>query len=423
MSVTMAGSVLGYFGFGGSAATQAPPENQAVRALPGNWYTSEEMYQLERRAIFTRRWLILTHKSRLLNPGDFLRYNIANYDIVVSKDQSSEIHAFHNVCRHRAYPVVEKDGGNAKIFSCKYHGWSYGLSGKLAKAPGYQELQNFEKAKNGLFPIHTHIDRNGFIWINMDAKKEPEVSWESQFNHVDEQTRFDQFNFDDYEFDHTWNLEGPLNWKILADNFNECYHCKTAHPDLTAGWLDLESHDVHCSADYIQHYIESPEDHKELGQEICSTYCFPNASFTITKHFLFMQKFMPKSPDETVMYYEVWRNKHSSEEDFLFISDTYKRVMGEDKVLCERAQKNIKAGVFVNGELNPYKEKGPLFFQNRCREIVMEQSMKEKKAGQKIWPAKQQLESTGTSAISKEMEDFCEGLACSNENEKNEFAW
>jgi hypothetical protein len=136
-----------------------------------------------------------------------------------------------------------------------------------------------------------------------------------------------------------------------------------------------------------------------------------------------MQKFMPKSPDETVMYYEVWRNKHSSEEDFLFISDTYKRVMGEDKVLCERAQKNIKAGVFVNGELNPYKEKGPLFFQNRCREIVMEQSMKEKKLGQKIWPAKQQLESTGTSAISKEMEDFCEGLACSNENEKNEFAW
>ncbi|RYO31813.1 hypothetical protein AA0113_g11827 [Alternaria arborescens] len=419
----MAGSVFGYFGFGGSPATQAPPENQAVRALPGNWYTSEEMYQLERRAIFTRRWLILTHESRLPNPGDFLRYNIANYDVVVSKDQSSEIHAFHNVCRHRAYPVVEKDGGNAKIFSCKYHGWSYGLSGKLAKAPGYQELQNFEKAKNGLFPIHTHTDRNGFIWINMDAKKEPEVSWESQFNHVDEQARFDQFNFDDYEFDHTWNLEGPLNWKILADNFNECYHCKTAHPDLTAGWLDLESHDVHCSADYIQHYIESPEDHKELGQEICSTYCFPNASFTITKHFLFMQKFMPKSADETVMYYEVWRNKHSSEEDFLFISDTYKRVMGEDKVLCERAQKNIKAGVFVNGELNPYKEKGPLFFQNRCREFVLEQSIKEKKAGQQIWPAKQQLESTGTSAISKEMEDFCEGLACSNENEKNGFAW
>ncbi|RYN29084.1 hypothetical protein AA0113_g5769 [Alternaria arborescens] len=419
----MVGSFLSYFGFGGSAAAQAPPENQAVRALPANWYTSEEMYQLERRAIFTRRWLILTHKSRLANPGDFLRYNVANYDIVVSKDRSGEINTFHNVCRHRAYPVVEKDGGNAKIFSCKYHGWSYGLNGKLAKAPGYQELQNFEKAKNGLFPIHTRIDRNGFIWINMDAKKEPEVSWESQFDHVDEQTRFDQFDFNDYEFDHTWNLDGPFNWKILADNFNECYHCKSTHPDLTTGLIDLESYDVYCSADHIQHDPKTPQDRKDLGQEICSTYCFPNASFTVTKHFLFMQKFMPKSPTESVMYYEVWKNKHSSQEDFLLISDTYKRVMGEDKVLCERAQKNIEAGIFVNGELHPHMEKGPLFFQKRCREIVMEHGMKEKKAGQKIWPAKQQLEPTGTSAISKEMEDFCEGLACGNDNEKSDLAW
>jgi hypothetical protein len=136
-----------------------------------------------------------------------------------------------------------------------------------------------------------------------------------------------------------------------------------------------------------------------------------------------MQKFMPKSPTESVMYYEVWRNKHSKEEDFLLISDTYKRVMGEDKVLCERAQKNIEAGIFVNGELHPHMEKGPLFFQKRCREIVMEHGMKEKKAGQKIWPAKQQLEPTGTSAISKEMEDFCEGLACGNDNEKSDLAW
>ncbi|CBX96569.1 hypothetical protein IAQ61_005564 [Plenodomus lingam] len=414
----MVGSFLRYIGLGGSAPN-SPPQKEAVRALPANWYTSEEMYQLERRAIFSRRWLILTHKSRLANPGDYLRYNVANYDVVVSKDRSGEIHAFHNVCRHRAYPVVESDKGNAKIFSCKYHGWSYGLNGKLAKAPGYQDLPTFDKTSNGLLPIHTRLDRNGFIYINMDSKKEPDVSWESQFDHVDEQTRFNQFNFDDYEFDHTWNLDGPFNWKILADNFNECYHCKTTHPDLTTGLVNLDSYDVHCDADHIQHDPQTPEDRKALGQEICSTYCFPNASFTVTQHFLFMQKFMPKSPTESVMYYEVWRNKHSSDEDFLLISDTYKRVMGEDKILCERAQKNIETGVFVNGELHPHMEKGPLFFQKRCREVVLEHAAREKREGKKIWPAKQQSNDTGTD----ELQDFCEGLACGNGKGKKDLEW
>ena len=80
----MVGSFLRYIGLGSSAASSSAL-NESVRALPANWYTSEEMYQLERRAIFSRRWLILTHKSRLAKPGDFIRYNIANYDIVVSR--------------------------------------------------------------------------------------------------------------------------------------------------------------------------------------------------------------------------------------------------------------------------------------------------------------------------------------------------
>jgi phenylpropionate dioxygenase-like ring-hydroxylating dioxygenase large terminal subunit len=214
----MVTSLLSYIGLGGLTAPAPPPEKAPVRALPANWYTSEEMYQLERRAIFSRRWLLLTHKSRFTQPGDYLRYSVANYDIVVSKDRAGEIHAFHNVCRHRAYPVVEQDKGNAKIFSCRYHGWSYGLNGNLAKAPGYQDLPSFDKAENGLFPIHVRLDRNGFVWINMDSNPEPEVSWESQFDTVDEQERLDDFNFDDYIFDHTWNMESSFNWLPLQDH-------------------------------------------------------------------------------------------------------------------------------------------------------------------------------------------------------------
>lgn len=356
----MVGYLFSYLGFSGTAVSSKKTNTsmQSVRALPANWYTSEEMYQLERRAIFRRRWLLMTHQSRI-EIGDYLHYDVANFDVYIARDSTGKVKASHKfIDDERNDSGVEDEGATNDV----------------------------PRTLSSKHSIHTRVDRNGFIWINMDPKKEPEVSWEDRFDHVDEQTRFEQFNFDDYVFDHTWNLVGPFNWKILADNFNECYHCATTHPDLTTGLIDLEAYDVSCdpAGDHIQHKPNTPEDRKALGQEICSTYCFPNVSFTVTKHFLFIQKFMPKSPSESIMYYEVWRNKHSAEEDFLLISDTYKRVMGEDKVLCERSQRNIEAGTFISGELHPQKEKGPIFFQKRDREIVLEYAARERKAGKRF---------------------------------------
>jgi hypothetical protein len=132
---------------------------------------------------------------------------------------------------------------------------------------------------------------------------------------------------------------------------------------------------------------------------------------------MFMQKFMPSSASKTTMYYEVFRNKHSSEEDFQTINQMYKRIMTEDKGLCTLAQKNIGTGVFVNGELHPHLEKGPLYFQKVCRDIVTEWHKREKAAKQEIWPARQAPDASG----SKEDEDFCNGLSCSTTNEA--LAW
>jgi len=275
----MAPAILNYLGIGSKPAT--PPEKESVRALPANWYTSQEMYELERRAIFSRKWLIITHSLRLKEAGDFLRYQIAGFDFVISRDRSGNITAFHNVCRHRAYPVVEQDKGTAKIFSCRYHGWSYGLNGKLAKAPGYQDLPGFDRNQNGLFPIHVRIDVNGFIWVNLDSKPEPEISWEEDFDGVDQQERFKHFDFGNYDFDHVWAIDADYNWKIAADNYNECYHCKTTHPDVPA-LANLESYDVTPKAAHIQHDAAATDEQKAQGLYIASTYYWPHASMTVT---------------------------------------------------------------------------------------------------------------------------------------------
>lgn len=267
-----------YLGFGPAPVKE---EKASVRALPASWYKSQEMYELERRAIFSRKWQLITHSARVPNSGDWVRYDVAGYSFIIVRDRQDKINAFHNVCRHRAFPVVTTPSGNSQIFSCKYHGWSYGLQGNLAKAPGYQDLPSFDKSKNGLFGIHTHIDRNGFVWVNLDAAADPEVKWKQDFEGVDEQERFDFYNFDEYAFDHTWEQEGDYNWKILADNYNECYHCKGAHPDIPT-IADLSSYYVKTTAAHIQHFGNPRSDQVDKGFNVAATYFWPNSSMNVS---------------------------------------------------------------------------------------------------------------------------------------------
>lgn len=256
-------------------------DKSAVRALPASWYTSQELYELERRAIFSKKWLLITHKARLASSGDWLRYEVAGFQFVICKDRTGSINAFHNVCRHRAFPIVTKENGNNSVFSCKYHGWSYGMNGKLAKAPGYQDLEDFDKSQNGLLPLHVHIDNNGFVWVNMDGGQKPEVSWDEDFHGIDKQDRYAAYNFDDYVFDHTWEMAGDYNWKILADNYNECYHCKTTHPDIPS-IADLNTYRVETKGAYIQHLGNPKPEQIARGLNVAATYFFPNASMNIS---------------------------------------------------------------------------------------------------------------------------------------------
>lgn len=123
-----------------------------------------------------------------------------------------------------------------------------------------------------------------------------------------------------------------------------------------------------------------------------------------------IQKFLPVSAAESIMSYEIFRNKHSSDEDFHLIADMYERVMREDKVLCQAAQQNLERNVFVNGQLHPKYEKAPLFFQKTVREVLKEHREEEKKVRREIWPAKQ-IVGTGKEG-SEEDEEFCRGLSC-----------
>ena len=259
----------------GETAKADPP-----RGLPASWYRSEAMYQLERRAIFSKRWMLATHSSRFKKPGDYLSFTFANFSFFLIKDRDGTINGFHNVCRHRAFPVIQSPSGTAPILSCKYHGWSYGLKGNLAKAPRFETVPDFDKTQNSLFPIHVHIDKAGFVWVNLQAG-DTDVKWKDDYGKVDEEARMQDFDFSaEYKFDHYWEMELDANWKVVIENYNECYHCATSHP-LISGVSDLPRYRVEPKARYMEHHIFNKEGSDSQFRRAI-TYFFPTTSVTVT---------------------------------------------------------------------------------------------------------------------------------------------
>ncbi|OQE39254.1 hypothetical protein PENCOP_c007G03548 [Penicillium coprophilum] len=365
----------------------------SICPLPASWYSSQDIHELERRAIFSRKWLLTTHKLRFRETGDWLRYEIAGYAFILVKDREGNINAFHNVCRHRAFPVVTEEGGSSRIFSCQYHGWSYGLNGKLAKAPGYQDVEGFDKNKNGLLPIHVHVDVNGFVWLNLDAGEEPEIPWEGDFNGRDLQARFEGFDSEDYNFDHTWEMSGEYNWKILAETYNDSY---------TPSILNLGSYAVDTKDG------KSTPEEVANGLKIASTYYFPNAAMTILPHFFCMQRLVSTGPNTCSVRCEVYRNKNSSDEEFDIINETHQRIMSEDTELSINTHSNFSPKASVNGRIPSPLEEGSVHFQTIVRDLITDHHKREQDAGEEIWPARQRLPREET--VSKEDMDFCSKL-------------
>ncbi|CAH0041630.1 unnamed protein product [Clonostachys rhizophaga] len=268
--------------------------------------------------------ILTTHRSRFSQPGDFVRYEVAGFPFFLCLDRQGVLNGFHNICRHGAFPVVTKSEGTASVLSCKYHGWSYGLSGKLAKAPCFETMPDFDKEGNSLFKIHVHVDSRGFVWVNLDAEDKPSVPWAQDFDGTDRQPRLDIFNMDDFKFDHAWDMKGDYNWKTLIDNYNECYYCSVVYPGI-AVMTDLKIYNV----------------------EMYEVYCY----------------------------------KDATDEEFEDVDKFFKQVESEDKVLCNVVQKNLNSGMYITGDLYSFNEKGVLYFQQYLKKILIAYHEKEEREG------------------------------------------
>ena len=153
----------------GAALEENAPVVSKELDFPQDWWTSEKLYQLERRAILSKTWLHVCHASIFKKPGDYRTFSTANFSFFMILGKDIRLRAFHNVCRHRAYTVATRDEGSSLVLRCRYHGWSYDSQGKLIKAPKFEEVAGFDKSQNGLYEIRMFIDSSGFVYANFDV--------------------------------------------------------------------------------------------------------------------------------------------------------------------------------------------------------------------------------------------------------------
>jgi Rieske 2Fe-2S family protein len=204
------------------------PLERVEAGLPAAWYRDAEHYRRELDTFWYDRWIAVAREEELLSPGDWRTARIGSQSIIVSRNENGELRAFHNVCRHRGSVLCTEETGSFPRgrIACPYHAWSYDLEGRLVGTPRRMETPDFRMEDYPLYRVA--VDSwGGFVFIHLGEKPPPLAQ---AIGHREK--RFERYRFAELRIGKRIVLEVQANWKALAENFSECFHCPPVHPEF-----------------------------------------------------------------------------------------------------------------------------------------------------------------------------------------------
>jgi phenylpropionate dioxygenase-like ring-hydroxylating dioxygenase large terminal subunit len=316
----------------------------SAETLPFSWYSDEEVLRRERSSIFARFWQYGGRAEQVAAPGSFLATDAGGIPIVVTRDQGGVLRAFLNVCRHRGAVLLEGCGERNTI-QCHYHAWTYELDGSLRTAPRSEREAAFDKAEWSLRPAS--IDTWGpFLFVNPDPDAPPLAEHLGQLPEIMSR----DIDVDALVFHSRVEFGANANWKIVVENFLECYHCATAHPGFSA------EVDVHPD----RYLLEA---HPTFSAQFCKAKAtgehgqfhllYPNTGINVFPGpaNLSIGPVAPNGTGRTERYLDYFFAPDVDEawlEDFFAFDD---QVGKEDTVLVESVHRGMAAGVLTEGRL------------------------------------------------------------------------
>jgi glycine betaine catabolism A len=333
--------------------------------LPGAFYRSEEIYRQEIERIFCEHWLCIGRADQIPEPGDYFVQRVGEESLLIVRGQDGVARAFYNVCRHRGSQLcTDASGHYPSSISCPYHAWTYALDGRLIGAPHMRGVSGFDASEYSLYAAALET-WHGFLFLNLAKTPEPLAE------------RFVPFT----EKLACWELAGlrparrieytiRANWKLLFENFSECYHCPLVHPELNAlsnyrsGFNDfvegiflggpMEMNRKGTSLTMSGNRC-GPVVGRVAGEDLDRIYyytLFPNLLLSLHPDYVMFHTLWPQAPDRTDVVCE-WLFDPAAFEQAGFDPDDavafWDRTNRQDWRICEGVQQGIRSRAYTPG--------------------------------------------------------------------------
>ncbi|GAA2343202.1 aromatic ring-hydroxylating dioxygenase subunit alpha [Streptomyces kunmingensis] len=206
-----------------------------VATLPGRYYTDPDLFRTEQERVFERMWFCAVRSSDLEKPGAFRTVQVGRESVLVTRSRTGALNAFLNVCRHRgARLCTEEQGQVRRTLRCPYHAWTYDLDGALIAAPDLARMPDFDRSAYGLVRVALR-EWLGYAWVCL--ADEPPSFEESvraaAVERLGDSAAIDHYGTEGLALGKRITYDVRANWKLIVENFMECYHCATIHPELT----------------------------------------------------------------------------------------------------------------------------------------------------------------------------------------------
>ena len=340
---------------------------QGATTLPQRYFISPEIFAEEQAAIFSAQWVLVGHQSQIDRAGDFFVVEVAGESLIVARDREETIRGFYNVCRHRGTRLCEEQSGHSSTIQCPYHAWTYGLDGKLVGAPHMDVVSGFKKADFSLHAVNLAL-WEGFIFVNLSDSPSP---LEEVFAPLS--GKFSHWNLPQLRSARRVEYDVRANWKLIFENYSECYHCPGVHPmlskvspydsaenDLTegpflGGFMKInKGKSLTLSGDACALRIEQQPDEQE--EQVFYYSIFPNMLLSMHPEYVMVHQLWPQAPDRTLIvcdwffHPEAFGRPDFRPEDAIDFWDVTNK---QDWHVCELSQQGIASRAYQPGPYSP----------------------------------------------------------------------
>lgn len=333
---------------------------EGKRGLDPKWYLDPDVFRYEAENLFQKSWTPLAHSSQLSATGSFLSLEFNGTPVVLVRDAVRQVRAFLNVCRHRGTQLCHEATGQlkSKHFVCPYHGWKYDLAGNLVAAPNMNDVDGFCVDEFGLYELALH-DWNGLLFAKSftetTAPDEPPA-----IHKLDFLTK--TYPLAEYVHVESISYDVAANWKLIFQNYSECYHCPSVHPQLTPFSDYRESENDFDCGDVLGGPMKIRDNVETITKD--GTFCgavhsalapserknaryytiFPNLFVSLFPDYLMLHRIRPGALDRTEIVCDFLFPQESVDSDSFQpekASQFWDLTNRQDWEMCERVQKGI----------------------------------------------------------------------------------